>query len=197
MLFRSFCPEGSLTYNSQCSFVFEYQGEQGKVPVYMGDRWSYPRQASAATLVLLPLEIAGRTMRISQYRPVWSPDTLETYGMEAENSARFCSNVKGESIRIDFEGTQIALFGSADSHGGYGDLEIADEKGRCVHKTSLDFYSGVLDEGLRYLSPVLTAGKYRVKLTVSGANSVCVTKNGTRYGSDDCYVYISGWSSVG
>ncbi len=192
-----FCPEGSLTYNSQCSFVFEYQGEQGKVPVYMGDRWSYPRQASAATLVLLPLEIAGRTMRISQYRPVWSPDTLETYGMEAENSARFCSNVKGESIRIDFEGTQIALFGSADSHGGYGDLEIADEKGRCVHKTSLDFYSGVLDEGLRYLSPVLTAGKYRVKLTVSGANSVCVTKNGTRYGSDDCYVYISGWSSVG
>ena len=128
-----FCPEGSLTYNSQCSFVFEYQGEQGKVPVYMGDRWSYPRQASAATLVLLPLEIAGRTMRISQYRPVWSPDTLETYGMEAENSARFCSNVKGESIRIDFEGTQIALFGSADSHGGYGDLEIADEKGRCVH----------------------------------------------------------------
>ena len=25
-----FCPKGSLTYNSQCSFVFEYQGEQGK-----------------------------------------------------------------------------------------------------------------------------------------------------------------------
>ncbi len=174
--------------------MFEYQSGKGKIPVYVGDRWSFPRQASAATLVLLPLEVSGQSMRISQYRPVWSPDTLETYRPEPQNLAVFCSNLKGEHLCIDFEGTQIALFGSADSHGGYGDIEIIDEKGQCVHKTSIDFYSGVPEEGLRYRSPMLADGKYRLRLTVSGENSVCVTKNGTRYGSDDYYVRVIGWS---
>lgn len=39
-----FCPEGSQTYNSQCSFVFSCGG----TPVYIGDRWSFPRQKAAA-----------------------------------------------------------------------------------------------------------------------------------------------------
>lgn len=151
-----FCPAGSLTYNSQCSFVFRYEGEGqrypaagsepgknpgsgqkagragfpedgkggGGLPIYIGDRWSYPRQASAATLVLLPIETGNGQMRIGEYLPVWSPDTLEKAVPEPEHSLAFRSNVPGESIRIAFTGERIVLFGNTDRHGGYGDIEI-------------------------------------------------------------------------
>lgn len=41
-----FCPKGSLTWNSQCSFVLPL--ENGSF-MYMGDRWSFP------VSVVLPL----------------------------------------------------------------------------------------------------------------------------------------------
>ena len=84
------------------------------------------------------------------------------------------------------------MFGNTDRHSGYGDIEIFNEKGEIVHKTSIDFYSAVPDWGLRYVSPTLERGSYRLKLTVAGENSTCVTKNGTRYGSDDYYIRITG-----
>lgn len=189
-----FCPKGSLTYNSQCSFVFEYESESGKIPVYVGDRWSYPRQASAATLVMLPIETEGTKMNLAKYCEVWSPDTLEMSFLQPQYCVEFTSNRKGESFGIDFEGTQIALFGKTNVHGGYGEIEIFDQAGICVHKTSVDFYSGAPAKGLRYFSPVLTFGKYHVKITVAGANSVCVTKSGTRFGSDGYDVNVNGWS---
>lgn len=221
-----FCPEGSLTYNSQCSFVFRYEGEGqrhpaagrepgknpgsgqeagragfledgkggGGLPIYIGDRWSYPRQASAATLVLLPIETGNGKMRIGEYLPVWSPDTLEKAVPEPEHSLAFRSNVPGESIRIAFTGERIVLFGNTDRHGGYGDIEIVDEGGACVHRTSIDFYSAVPDSGIRFRSPALPPGSYTVKITVSGENSTCVTKSGTRYGSDDFYIELTGWA---
>lgn len=188
-----FCPEGSLTYNSQCSYVFRY----GDIPVYMGDRWSFPRQASAATLVLLPILAKNREMRIPEYLPVWSPDTLEKTDYGAGHCVAFRSNVRNEAFRIAFAGERIALFGNTDSHGGYGDIEICDEKGGSIFRTSIDFYSAVPDSGLRFLSPALEYGRYTLCISASGANSVCMTKSGTRYGSDDFYVDVTGWSVFG
>ena len=49
-----FCPKGTLTWNSQCSFVLPL--ENGTF-MYMGDRWSFPRQRSAATYVWQPLTV--------------------------------------------------------------------------------------------------------------------------------------------
>ncbi|MCE8763079.1 glycoside hydrolase family protein, partial [Phocaeicola dorei] len=46
-----FCPEGKLTYNSQSTFVFPLKCGNDTIPMFMGDRWSYPHQASAATYV--------------------------------------------------------------------------------------------------------------------------------------------------
>ena len=60
--------------------------------------------------------------------------------------------------------------------------------------TSIDFYSAVRDSGLRFLSPKLAYGRYMLRISVSGENSVCVTKNGTKYGSDDFYIDVTGWS---
>ena len=192
-----FCPAGSLTYNSQCSFVFRYEGEdlRNSLPIYIGDRWSYPRQASAATLVLLPIETGNGQMRIGEYLPVWSPDTLEKAAPEPEHFLAFRSNVPGEPIRIAFTGERIALFGNTDKHGGYGDIEILDEGEACVHRTSIDFYSAVPDSGIRFRSPALPFGNYTVIITVSGENSICATKSGTRYGSDDFYIELTGWGS--
>lgn len=188
-----FCPEGSLTYNTQCSFVFQYERADGNIPVYVGDRWSFPRQASAATLVLLPIEAGKGEMKIPQYLPFWCPDSLESREPEPQYALDFRSNVRDKEICIGFQGRGIILFGNTDRHGGYGDVRIYDEKGVCVHKTSIDFYSAVPDSGMRYRSPFLAEGNYVVKIAVSGENSVCVTKSGKRYGSDDYYICLTGW----
>lgn len=190
-----FCPEGSRTYNTQCSFVFRYERGNESIPVYLGDRWSFPRQASAATLVLLPIEAGKGGMKISRYLPVWSPDTLEGESSAPEHLLEFCSNVRDEEISIRFQGNRIMLFGNTDSHGGYGNICIYDEKGACVHKTSIDFYSAVPDSGLRYRSPHLARGSYVARIAVAGENSVCATKSGKRYGSDDYYVRMTGWTA--
>lgn len=55
-----FCPEGTLTHNSQSTFVFPLKQGNDTIPMYMGDRWSYPHQASAATYVWLPLQVKGK-----------------------------------------------------------------------------------------------------------------------------------------
>ena len=190
-----FCPEGSRTFNTQCSFVFRYERGNESIPVYVGDRWSFPRQKSAATLVLLPIEAQKGRMKISRYLPVWSPDTPEGESPAPEHALDFCSNVRDEEISIRFQGNRITLFGNTDCHGGYGDISIYDEKGACVHKTSIDFYSAVPDAGLRYRSPLLPEGSYVLKLAAAGENSVCETKSGKRYGSDDYYIHITGWTA--
>lgn len=190
-----FCPEGSRTFNTQCSFVFRYERGNESISVYVGDRWSFPRQKSAATLVLLPIEAQKGRMKISRYLPVWSPDTPEGESPAPEHALDFCSNVRDEEISIRFQGNRITLFGNTDCHGGYGDISIYDEKGACVHKTSIDFYSAVPDAGLRYRSPLLPEGSYVLKLAAAGENSVCETKSGKRYGSDDYYIHITGWTA--
>lgn len=39
--------------------------------MFMGDRWSYPHQASAATYVWLPLTVKGEKISIPEYRQCW------------------------------------------------------------------------------------------------------------------------------
>lgn len=46
-----FCPEGTLTWNSQTTFVLPVEGSKDTTFLFMGDRWSFPKQASAATYV--------------------------------------------------------------------------------------------------------------------------------------------------
>lgn len=51
-----FVPEGKLTYNSQTTFVFPLTHGKDTIPMFMGDRWSFPHQASAATYVWMPMQ---------------------------------------------------------------------------------------------------------------------------------------------
>ena len=63
-----FCPEGTLTWNSQSTFVLMLPDG---TPMYMGDRWSYPHQTSAATYVWLPMQVNAEKLSIPFYWQSW------------------------------------------------------------------------------------------------------------------------------
>ena len=71
-----FCPEGSLTWNSQSTFVLMLPDG---TPMYMGDRWSYPHQASAATYVWLPMQVNAEKLSIPFYWQSWDAEKVKSH----------------------------------------------------------------------------------------------------------------------
>jgi hypothetical protein len=132
-------------------------------------------------------------MEIEEYLRVWSPDEYIERCLPPENKLDFYSNTIGESCSIPFTGERIMLFGETSKHGGYGEVEIKSEQGEVVHRILVDFYSLAGDSGLRYRSPHLVMGNYVLTLRVKEQGGVWITKNGTRYGSDDSCVKLKGW----
>lgn len=187
-----FCPEGTLTFNSQCSFVLD---DNGKL-LYVGDRWSFPRQASAATLVMLPVETDGDTMRISAYKAAWSPDSGQDVALTVQHALHFRTNRKDECCMVSFSGRRVMLFGCTDCCGGYGGVAIRNEQGQIVHQACVDFYSLVPDTGVKYVSPWLTEDSYTLEISACGCGGEWFKKDGTRFGSKDTYVEVTGWSAV-
>ncbi len=190
-----FCPAGSLTYNSQCSFVFPIVQEQDTVLMYMGDRWSYPKQGQAATQVWLPLETVGERLQITNYLSAWDPlanrgGAIHKQSIPLPAEKPFVSNSKGEKIELPFKGGTFYIKGESDRHGGYGRIVIADKKGLVLHHVLVDFYSKVSDHGIRFVSPRLPQGEYTVTVEVSGEQGLWYKKDGTRFGSDDYYVRV-------
>lgn len=83
-----FAPEGSLTYNSQTTFVFPLKCGEDTIPMFMGDRWSYPHQASAATYVWMPMQVDGTKLSIPEYWPSWDVDKLKPVKSSAQRKNR-------------------------------------------------------------------------------------------------------------
>lgn len=84
-----FCPEGKLTYNSQSTFVFPLKCGNDTIPMFMGDRWSYPHQASAATYVWMPLQVDGTKISIPEYWQAW--DIRKLKPADALNKGKSCT----------------------------------------------------------------------------------------------------------
>lgn len=163
--------------------------------MYMGDRWSYPKQGQAATQVWLPLEMLGERLQISSYLPSWDPLTNERRVIGRRSNPLpdrkpFVSNSKGKKIEFPFKGGRFYIKGTSDRHGGYGRIVIADKKGSVLQQVMVDFYSKVSDHGIRFVSPSLPKGKYTVTVEVSGEQGLWYKKDGTRFGSDDYYVRV-------
>ncbi len=192
-----FCPEGSLTYNTQCSYIFDCQTAEGSIKMYLGDRWSYPRQASAATLVMLPLAFEGGNMRISRYMQAWCPADGSEWREPCIRPLAFCSDVKGEGRQAEFcvSGGRVYLFGAASDEGGYCRVEIRNSEGRAVNEAVIDFYSAVPMKGLRYVSPELKSGEYTLCVTALGESGEWFQKDGTRFGSKGRRVDIYGFAA--
>ncbi|MDR1199536.1 MAG: family 43 glycosylhydrolase, partial [Prevotellaceae bacterium] len=179
-----FAPEGTLTYNSQCTFVFPQICNENTEPMYMGDRWSFPKQGSCATYVWLPLHVEGTKLTLQK------PENVMPEGKNLLEKP-FVSNTEGDFAEVKFSGRQIAVYGESNAHGGYGRMTITDKNGRTVVSSPVDFYSKVPDRAVRYISPQLPQGDYTLKVEVTGENSTWSDKKmSISYGSDDYFVNI-------
>lgn len=194
-----FAPEGSLTHNSQCSFVLPLHRGGHTVHLYMGDRWSFPHQASAGTYIWLPLEVADGALSIPRYLPAWTlggaaADEFDDVPLDGcVTAVSFASNVPGASVEVPFTGTQIAVEGTSNENSGYALIEIFDVGREEPLTTSLvDFYSLAPDTGTRFVSPVVPEGEHRLRVTVTGEMPVWTDKTRTRFGARDRYVTIQG-----
>lgn len=189
-----FCPEGTLTWNSQSTFVLPLRRDNDTIPMYMGDRWSYPHQASAATYVWLPMKAEGEKLAIPEYWNAWNAakaeKKLSIQGREQVHN--WISDKKGDCLEREFDGGRIAVVGKTDGNGGYATISISDANGKVLDKLFVDFYSKIPDEGLRFVSKNYPKGKYRLRIEVTGTQSAWYNKKKTiRYGSHGYLVNVT------
>lgn len=210
----NFAPVGTLTWNSQCSFVLPITGSKGTTYMYMGDRWSYPYQASSATYVWQPLDVSGTKLSIPAYQEAWQVDAktgiASAFEVKGETisvadkaitytgdwnitegdtpSAR--SDKKGDSFSVQFNGTQIGFYSLAGTDSGYADIVVTDSKGKTVASGIVDAYSKYPVKSLLFLTPVLKKGAYKLTVTVRGHHGSWSDKRKNNYGSTGNYVSL-------
>lgn len=207
-------PEGSLTWNSQSSFVFPIVGSKDTTYMYMGDRWSFPKQRSTATYVWQPLVFNGDEISMPKFHESWAINTKTgewkdvplkpkyeiSYDDKAvsyvgkwelstgDKTLSQRANTKDAKMSFKFNGSQIALRGVASIDCGYGQITITNSDGVTVHDTWIDMYSNKTVEGLQYMSPVLPKGVYTLNLSPTQTHWYWKTKSGKEWGSKDTYI---------
>jgi len=185
----SFAPEGSLTWNSQCSFVLSLPDG---TPMYMGDRWSFPRQHTAATYVWLPLTTDGYNLSIPEYWQFWDPATINPVTIPMTKIADgWTGNHPGDTHSVAVKGGRVAICGETNDHSAYADICITAANGDTIVNTCVDFYSLVAAEDVRYISPKLPDGNYTLTVTVSEMKSNWSDKKRNKYGSKGYMVKIT------
>jgi hypothetical protein len=209
-----FAPKDSLTWNSQSTFVLPIVGSKDTTYLFMGDRWAYPRQNSAATYVWQPLLVTGTSISLPDYKQSWQIDiakgtwsTSKINGIEIENSDTKAiqhsgnwsqdnsskisqSDVKGASFSIDFKGTQVGFYGTSKVDGGYATVVIKNKKGKTVLSSTIDMYCKYTENSLKFLSPVLPKGNYNITVTAVGEHGNWYKKDGTGFGSTGNFVSV-------
>lgn len=205
-----FTPEGTLTWNSQSTFVLPICGSKDTTLMFMGDRWSFPCQNSAATYVWQPMSVRDSTLSIPKYQEGWEVNVAEgTWNTEVSVREAISnsdtkrikyqgkwtssiikddqtvneSDVKGASFSIDFKGGQIGFYALAGPTSGYAKVVITDKKGKSVLNTMVDLYCKYDETSLKFLSSDLPKGRYEMTVTVLGMHSVWSDKSKKVYGS--------------
>ena len=208
-----FCPAGSLTWNSQTTFVLPIEGSKETTYMFMGDRWSFPKQASAATYVWQPLKIEGASISIPNYSEAWKintstgkASTVQTAFKEINNNDKsfitysgkwmndtlsvMSSNEKDACFYIKFKGTQIGFYGLARPDGGYARVVINNSKGKTVLFSIIDMYCKYPEQSLRFLSPILKKDNYTLIVSVMGKHGNWSDKRKNVYGSTGNFVSL-------
>lgn len=212
----TFAPKGTLTWNSQTTFILPIVGSRATTYIYMGDRWAFPKQASAATYIWQPLTVSGVSLSIPNYQQAWQIDTstgIPTAGLiqgnfiENTDKNRIAymgnwhhsatdtlsisrSDEKGTSFSIAFAGTQIGLFDQSGPDGGYARILLQNSKGRTLYWAIIDTYSKYPIASLKYLSPILPKGKYRITVSVMAERGNWSDKRKNNYGSTGYFVSL-------
>ena len=208
-----FCPEGTLTWNSQASFVLPIEGLKDTTYMYMGDRWSFPKQTSAATYVWQPLTISGTSVSIPSYVDAWQINTSTgeavsvtvgkkivgntdkqfiTYSgkWQQDTLSVMSSDEKAASFSIKFKGTQIGFYGLARPNGGYAQVVLQNKNGKTILSSIVDMYCKYPTETLKFLSPTLKKDNYTLIVTVMGEHGNWSDKRKNIYGSTGNFVSL-------
>jgi hypothetical protein len=204
-----FAPAGTLTWNSQTTFVLPIAGSKDTTYLFMGDRWSYPKQASAATYVWQPLTVAGASLSISHYLEAWqinpaagtatptvsrgktienTDDALITYAgkwqLEAFDTLSISSSdSKDASFSVTFSGTQVGFYGLARPTGGYARATLRNGRGKIVFSSLIDLYCKYPIATRLFQSPELPKGTYTLTVAVLGERPNWSDKRKNIYGS--------------
>lgn len=199
-------PEGTLTWNSQVTFVLPIEGSRQTSYMFMGDRWSFPRQASAASYVWQPLVVEGEKLAMPEFRDAWRIDpvtgvigagpsidqTIDAAGVRFTGSwqqvadgqpSNHVTTDKDASFSVTFTGTQASLYSVARPDGGYAHVTLRDEHGEEVLAATVDMYSQYLVPSVKLVTPLLPRGTYTLSATVVGDGWYWVNKAGERSGS--------------
>lgn len=205
-------PEGTLTWNSQSTFVLPIQGTKGTTYMFMGDRWSFPKQASSATYVWEPLVISGTSLSIPDYQDAWQLDTVTGISSVAESNDDIIKNTdtqiqykgnwkettsekrsdeKDASFTVKFNGEQIALYSLVGSENGYAKVVLTNEKGKVIVSALVDMYSKFSTLTQVFRSPLLKKGNYNLTVSVTGERPNWSDKRKSNYGSTGYYISIS------
>lgn len=201
-----FCPAGSLTWNSQTTFVLPIEGSKETTYMFMGDRWSFPKQASAATYVWQPLQVKDTSISIPDYKEAWKINTstgiasttqpdfkeitnnenpLITYSGKwvTDTLSVMSSNEKNACFNIKFKGTQIGFYGLARPDGGYARVKVLNSRGRPVLTAIVDMYCKYPERSIKFLSPVMKKDNYTLIVSVMGEHGNWSDKRKNMYGS--------------
>ena len=188
-------PQGTSTHDSQCSFVARVRRGDEVVPVYLGDRWSFPHQASAATQVWLPLLVEDGRARLGEYWAAWDPATGEEMALpEVTVGERFVSDDPGTRFEAEVDlasGDRLVVLGTSGPASGYAQVELV-AAGGAVRTHLVDLYAKSTASGPVYVSPGLPAGTWTVRVTPTGEAPEWFTKDGTRFGSSGATVAVDG-----
>lgn len=187
-----FCPEGKLTYNSQCTFVFQEIINNKRKTMYMGDRWSFPRQASSATYVWLPIETDEGAFKIDDYLESWRffDDVSKSSDLQ-ETVVSFNARNKDVILSKKMYGYQFSVFGKTSKESGYCEISVFNTKNKLIHKSIIDFYSLIPSEGIRYISPKLPLDNYKIEIMPLEETGIWYKKNGEKFGGLDTEICVT------
>ncbi len=202
-------PEGTLTWNSQVTFVLPIEGSHDTTFMFMGDRWSYPRQASAATYIWQPLKVEGDSLSMPEYQDSWRIDaatgTVTPGPVQSETITAFDPRVhnmgawqqaakrrqgptstidKNASLSVTFTGTQASLYSLARPDGGYARIIVRNNQGDELLSSTVDMYSKYPVPTVKFVTPLLPRGAYTMHVSVVGDSWYWVNKRGERSGSE-------------
>jgi len=202
-----FAPEGSLTWNSQTTFILPIANKKDTVFMFMGDRWSYPRQGSAATYVWQPITLEGDKMSIPAYHENWTMNKSKAQWFAVKQKSIktsadvktgdwkseigiFRAKEKGSLLSFPFKGRQIGIKGLSNSTSGYARVILRNNNGKEIINTIVDFYSKYEYSSLKFLSPLLEYDNYVLSVEVLGEHSKWSDKKKSDYGSTDDSIII-------
>ncbi|WP_394676092.1 family 43 glycosylhydrolase [uncultured Sphingobacterium sp.] len=201
-----FAPEGSLTWNSQCTFVLPIQGTETTFWMYMGDRWSFPKQNSAGSYVWQPLSFEGNKLLLPHFYDAWqldlktgeyrvltlagvsidlttSKEVIRKVNWKQDSLHTISSDRRGDQLTMSFHGRAVTLYGLSRPTGGYAKVTIENKKGQHILTSIVDMYALVPNVAIKFASPQLKEDTYTIAITVMGEQGTWSDKRKNNYGS--------------